>query len=374
MKTGFFNKLLSGLALAGLVFAPVAPAHAESLENEFDKAFVAPAPQPAASASQGPQLQVQRVQPKVQPTAQSTKRTPPAAVRPYISQRSQRAYGSGLNSQVASLADDGNGRIGVAAIDLTSGQTVSVLGDTPFPLASTSKIAIAATFLEGVDQGRFSLDAQYPLMVPVKSARFSGFAAPVRAGALMTGRQLIERALINSDNQATDALLAVVGGPAAVNRWMRTTGIAGFRIDRDIATLVRDDGEYNPAQMIDERDSATPVAMAQLLVGLYEGRWLSASSRGFLMATMEQCRTGRGRLKAQLPGDARIAHKTGTLNNTSSDVGIVRGPNGHVYAVAIYVTGQGGHAGRDAKIASISRAIYDGYVGPGAGVYASAQR
>jgi beta-lactamase class A len=374
MKTGFHNKVLSALALAGALFAPVAPAHAENLETEFDKAFVAPPQQPVVSATQAPYLQASRVQPKVQPTAQTTKRTPPAAVRPYISQRGGRVYNGGLSTQVAALADDSNGRIGVAAIDLTTGQSLSVLGDTPFPLASTSKIAIAATFLEGVDQGRWSLDASYPLMVPVKSARFSGFAAPVRPGALMTGRQLIERALINSDNQATDALLAIVGGPAAVNRWIRATGIAGFRIDRDIATLVRDDGEYNPAQMIDERDSATPMAMAQLLVGLYEGRWLSASSRGFLIGTMERCKTGKRRLPGQLPADARVAHKTGTLNNTASDVGIVRGPNGHVYAVAIYVTGQGGHAGRDAKIAAISRVIYDGYVGPGITTYASAQR
>ena len=186
MKTGFNHKVLSVLALAGALFAPVAPAQAENLETEFDKAFVAPSQQPAVSAAQAPQLQAARVQPKVQPTAQTTKRTPPAAVRPYVSQRGGRVYSGGLNTQVAALADDSNGRIGVAAIDLTTGQSLSVLGDTPFPLASTSKIAIAATFLEGVDQGRWSLDALYPLMVPVKSARFSGFAAPVRPGALMT--------------------------------------------------------------------------------------------------------------------------------------------------------------------------------------------
>jgi beta-lactamase class A len=249
-----------------------------------------------------------------------------------------------------------------------------VLGDTPFPMASTSKIAIAATFLDGVDKGRLSLDASYPLMVPVKSKRFSSVAAPVRPGAMLTGRKLIERALIYSDNQATDALLAAVGGTAAVNRWIRTTGITGFRLDRDIATLVRDDGEYNPAQMIDERDSATPMAMAELLVGLYQGKWLSAASRSFLLATMERCETGKRRLRGQLPEGVRVAHKTGTLNNTASDVGIVRTPDGRVYAVAIYVTGQGGHAGRDAKIATLSRAIYDGYVGPGAGSYASANR
>jgi beta-lactamase class A len=45
----------------------------------------------------------------------------------------------------------------VAAVDLSSGKGVSVMGDQPFPLASTGKVAIVATFLEGVDQGRWRL-------------------------------------------------------------------------------------------------------------------------------------------------------------------------------------------------------------------------
>ncbi|WP_391563557.1 class A beta-lactamase [Novosphingobium sp.] len=366
--------MLTSLALAGAVLAPLAPAHAENLESEFDKAFAERPVQQVATPGQTQQLQTRQVQPRVQPTTQSTKRAPPASVRPYVSTRGQRSYPSAFDVQIANLADDGNGRIGVAAIDLTTGRTVGVLGATPFPLASTSKIAIAAAFLDGVDNGRLSLDASYPLMVPVKSKRFSSVTAPVRPGAMVTGRKLIERALIYSDNQATDALLAAIGGPAAVNRWIRSAGITGFRMDRTIATLVRDDGEYNPAQLIDERDSATPMAMAELLAGIFQGRWLSPASRSFLLATMERCETGKRRLRGQLPEGVRVAHKTGTLNNTASDVGIVRAPDGRVYAVAIYVTGQGGHSGRDAKIAALSRAIYDGYIGPSGGSYASAQR
>jgi beta-lactamase class A len=175
---------------------------------------------------------------------------------------------------------------------------------------------------------------------------------------LGTGRQLIELALINSSNTATDALLAAVGGPAAVNRWIRSAGIEGMRIDRDIATLVRDDGEVDPARNIDLRDSATPLAMAQLLSGLFQGRWLSPRSRAFLLSTMERCETGKRRMRALLPGDARVAHKTGTLNNTASDVGIIQAPDGHAYAVAIYVTGQGGKPGRDARIAAIAQTVY----------------
>ena len=357
MTKGLISRVIASVALAGVLFAPISPAFADSLESEFDRAFVAPAPQRSTQL----QAPLKVAVPKVQPRTESAQRVTASSVRPFIAQPRPTSYATPLDAQVFALADASSGRIGVAAIDLSTGRSVMVLGDTPFPMASTSKIAIAATFLDAVDNGRLSLSGSYPLMVPVKSKRFSSVVAPVRPGTYMTGQQLIERSLIHSDNMATDALLAAVGGPPAVNRWLRATGNTGLHLDRDIATLVRDDGEYDPARMIDSRDSATPRAMAQLLSGIYQGRWLSAGSRGFLLATMEQCVTGKHRMRSQLPGDVVVAHKTGTLSNTSSDVGLIQTGDGRVYAVAIYVTGQGGHAGRDAKIAEITRTLFDGY-------------
>jgi beta-lactamase class A len=360
MKSGLFSRLLSSLALVGTVLTPVSAAYAStSLEAEFDTTLVAPPPKSQARPAVQPSAKAPAL---VQPTTKTpaSQRPQPATVRPFVSYGQPRSFTSGFEAQLHSVAGSGNGRIGVAVIDLTTGKSVSVLGDTPFPMASTSKIAIAATFLDGVDKGRWSLDDQFPLMLPVKSAKYSGTKAPVRAGKMMSGRELIESALIYSSNPATDALLAAVGGPAAVNRWIRSAGIEGMRIDRDIATLVRDDGEVDPARMVDLRDSATPLAMAQLLSGLFQGKWLSARSRAFLLTTMERCETGKRRMRAQLPSEARVAHKTGTLNNTASDVGIIQAPDGHAYAVAIYVTGQGGKAGRDARIASIASTVYYG--------------
>ena len=380
MKTSLFSRVISSVALVTAAFAPLAPAYADSLQTEFDTAFAAGAaplrlPLPAQPAA--PLTLPARVLPKPVPqvqvaVVQPVRATP--AVRPYVAVPVARAYGAGLEPQLYSLANASGGRIGVAAIDLASGRTVSVMGDTPFPMASTSKIAIAATFLDAVERGRLSLGGSYPLMVPVSSRKFSSQIAPVRAGARLSGTALIERALIRSDNQATDALLAAVGGPAAVNRWLRSTGVAGLRLDRDIATLVRDDGEFDPARIIDPRDSATPLGMAQLLSGIYQGRWLSGSSRSFLLSTMERCETGKRRMRSQLPEGTRLAHKTGTLSNTSSDVGLIRAPDGQVYAVVVYVTGQGGHTGRDAKIAQITRAVYDGYQMEAGGYRAAAQR
>jgi beta-lactamase class A len=266
-----------------------------------------------------------------------------------------------FTSRVAALANPRGGRIGVAALDLTTGRGLDILGDQPFPMASTVKIAIVATFLEGVDRGLYSLSNEYPLMMPVPSHKFEGAVAPVRAGPRYPALTLIELALTRSDNHATDALLRAVGGPRAVNAWLRHTGNTGLHIDRDIATLVRDDGAINPAVTIDRRDSATPLAMVQLLAGLYRGQWLSPSSQQVLLGTMSRCITGRHRMRAELPEGATVAHKTGSLSNTSSDVGIITMPDGRAMAVAIYVTGQGSHPARDERIAEIARAIYEGY-------------
>jgi beta-lactamase class A len=320
MKLGIIGRVAAVIALAA---AGVAPAQAQaSFEAAFDSAF-------------GTELRAPR------------DFTPD--------------YSNPLVARLAQLADGSNGRIGIAAIDLSTGEEISILGDQPFPMASTSKIAIAATFLEGVDQGRWSLTSEFPLLIPVASRPFSSAVAPVRPGQYMAARDLIELMITRSSNPATDALLAAVGGPAAVNDWARRAGIQNFNLTRDIATLVRDDGEINPAVQIDIRDSATPRHVARLLAGLYQGKWLSPASRDIIIGAMERCRTGTRRIPALMPAGTVVAHKTGTLNNTASDIGIITTPDGRSIAVAIYVTGQGGKANRDAKIASLARAIYDGY-------------
>lgn len=319
--------LYASLALAGMA----APGHAGTFETDFDQAF--------GTATRAPK------------TFADT-------------------YSTEFERRVASLAGAEQGRIGVAALDLGSGRTLSVLGMQRFPMASTSKVAIAATFLDGVDRGRWSLDSAYPLQIPVASAPFSSTVAPVRNGPSLSARQLIDLMLTRSNNSATDALLRVVGGPSAVNAWVQRAGIRDFRLDRDIATLVRDDGKYNPATYIDERDSATPTAMVNLLAGLHQGRWLSPQSRDVLLGAMERCQTGRHRIRGLLPEAVQVAHKTGTLSNTSSDVGIVQTPDGRTIALAIYVTGQGSKPARDARIAAIAKAIVEGYSAPTEGAAA----
>jgi beta-lactamase class A len=316
------SALVTGLAAALTLVAAPAAAQDDALQSSFDSAFGTEVRQP---------------------------------------QSFEAIYASSFAERIAELANPAQGRIGVAAVDLATGEQIMVLGDQLFPMASTSKIAVAATFLEMVEQGRYSLTSEFPLLLPERSARFSSAKAPVREGQYMPAIDLIEIMITRSSNPATDALLAAVGGPAAVNDWVRRQGIQDFSINRDIATLVRDDGEFNPANHIDKRDAATPRAMAQLLAGLYRGDFLSDESRSVLLGAMSRTVTGKRRIPAHIPLEARVSHKTGSLSNTSSDIGIIECPDGRAIAVAIYVTGQGSKLAREERIAAIARALYDGF-------------
>jgi beta-lactamase class A len=238
----------------------------------------------------------------------------------------------GLEQQLSSLVANKSADVGIAALDLTNGQTISIRGDVPFPMASTVKVAIAALFLSQVDHGMRSLDDT-----------INGQPA----------RKLMAKMLIFSDNRAADILLKDVGGPTAVHDWLRDNGVTGVRVDRTIAQLLSDRRD-----LWDRRDSSTPIAMVDLLKRIYKGELIRPASRNYLLALMSRCETGKNRIKALLPAGAAVEHKTGTLNGLADDVGFITMPDGHRIAVAIFTRGG---SDRPRTIAEAARAINDGF-------------
>ena len=237
-----------------------------------------------------------------------------------------------LEQHLASIVATKSADVGVAALDLNTGETVSIKGNTPFPMASTVKVAIAALYLAQVDHGRRSLDDT-----------INGVSA----------RKLMARMLIHSDNRATDILLADLGGPNAVHDWLQDNGVTGLRVDRTIGQLLK-----SKRDLWDRRDSSTPVAMVDLLRRIYKAELIKPESRNYLLDLMAQCQTGKNRMKALLPWGTPVEHKTGTLDGLTDDVGFITLPDGRRVAVAIFARG-----GRDRPntIAETARAIYDGF-------------
>src|SRR3954451_24937583 len=237
-----------------------------------------------------------------------------------------------LEQQLSSMVSSKSADVGIAALDLNTGETVSIKGNTPFPMASTVKVAVAALYLAQVDHGRRSLDDT-----------INGRSA----------RRLMAPMLIHSDNHATDMLLNDLGGPSAVHDWLQDNGMTGLRVHRNISQLLR-----SKRDLWDRRDSSTPVAMVELLKRIYKAELIKPESRNYLLDLMSRCETGKNRMKALLPSGTPVEHKTGTLDGLTDDVGFITLPDGRRVAVAIFARGG---ADRPRTIAETARAIYDGF-------------
>lgn len=238
-----------------------------------------------------------------------------------------------LERQLRMIEAANPGNVGIAALDLTTGDMVSVGGDDPFPMASTVKVAIAAQYLAQVEHGRRSLDT-----------RIAGRSA----------RSLLEAMIIRSDNYATDLILRDLGGPARVQQWLTQNQVSGLRVDRSIARLLADRRDLR-----DQRDSSTPKAMVSLLQRLDSGKLVRPSSRNYLLSLMARCATGRNRMRALLPFGTPIEHKTGTLNGLTTDVGFITLPDGRRLALALFARHG---SNRPRALAEAARSIYDGFV------------
>lgn len=235
-----------------------------------------------------------------------------------------------LERRLSSLAMENPGDYGFAAYDLRTGATVSYNGHQPFPMASTMKIAVAAAYLAEVDAGRRRLDDMIGTVSAVT---------------------LMDAMITRSDNRATDLLIAALGGPGAVDGWLRVHRLQGIRVDRTIAQLLA-----ARRDLMDIRDSSTPAAMIDLLRLIDSGDALSTSSRALLLDMMRRCATGSNRMRGLLPPGATVEHKTGTLSGYTGDVGFLTFPDGRRIAVVFFARGG---SNRPAVISTAARAIYD---------------
>jgi beta-lactamase class A len=243
--------------------------------------------------------------------------------------------------------------IGVAAVDLQTGQTISVRSKERFPMGSVYKVPIAIEVLR---------TQQLDRVVTIEPKDFSPGWSPLRDGAngkpiVMTIEDLAEWMVQASDNTACDALLRIVT-PRAVTKRMRDLGVPDIRIDRqerEMAADLRKPGGVK-RYATDPRDTTTPDAMLALFTLIAQKReGLSPANHEKLMRWMTETKTGPNRIKAGIP-DAVIAHKTGTMPGTVNDVAIIDGR----YVLAIFTKASTTKDEKaEADIAAIAREVYD---------------
>lgn len=301
-----------------------------------------------------------------------------------------------LDQEVAAIADRARpGVLGVALMNLQSGEFWTFNGDRAFPLGAAVGAPLGAAALSEVDAGRLRLDETLPIGGEDLSPPPSPMADAWPARRAYTVRELLTAAMGGSDNTATDVLMKRIGGPGAVTGWLRLKNIDQVRVDRyereiqpDIAGMAsfRQGWKGEPAftramttvpptvrrgateaYLRDPRDTATPRGYLQFLMGLNEGTLLSEPSTALMLQVMANRGAAEPRLKAGLPAGVGLSHGGGSGRTdlgrapVTNEVAILTLPDKRRYAVAVFLAGSTlGGGERDAVIAEVGRAVTRG--------------
>lgn len=275
--------------------------------------------------------------------------------------RSPRLASNKLRARIKRIAAAARGRVGVAALLIETGETVSINAAGRFPMQSVYKLPIAMAALARVDAGALTLEQQ----VRVEPAEFvhAEQRSPLRdanpGGAQISVGELLRLSVSESDGTASDVLLRLVGGAGEVMDYLRGLGVN--------EVIVRDtEREIGRDRAVQYRNRATPRAAVGLLRALHEERGLSPKSRALLLRLMTETPTGLKRIKGRLPAGTLVAHKTGTSGTSdgvtaaTNDIGIITLPDGRHLALAVFVAdARADQATREDVIARIAHAAWE---------------
>ena len=217
-----------------------------------------------------------------------------------------------MEDQVGAVVRTFRGQIGVAAIDLRSGETIAVDADSRFPTASTIKTAVMIEAWQQAADGRLEMDTT----VTLREADKVGGAGVLRGmhdGLALTVADLIHLMIVLSDNTATNLLIERVG-TARVNERLESYGLKETKLFRPTFR----DGK------------------ADVLPEL-EGKAVNRQASDAMLTTLRR-QQDRAMIPRLLPADDRIqvGNKTGTDEEKQP---LKNGIKGHVRADAAIVTG-----------------------------------
>lgn len=297
-----------------------------------------------------------------------------------------------LESQIAKIAEAAKGKVGVAAVDLDTGNAALLNADEKFPMQSVCKLPISMAVMEQIRLGKAELDEKIGvtkddfvrpgMRSPLRDANPNGGEFPIR--------ELIRLSMVESDGTASDVLMRVGGGAGAIQDYLTQIGIDGVRVVNTEKEIGRDwQTQYanyaTPTQATEllrwlaaagDADSGNDARRPPVSTGNDSDRGSQPSTRDndalteyqLLLKFMADSNPGAKRLKSELPPGTYVAHKTGTsgtqsgITDATNDIGIIRLPNGKRVALAVFVSDSpADEKTREAVIAKIAKAVWDAW-------------
>lgn len=266
-----------------------------------------------------------------------------------------------LQNQIEKIALTAKGKVGVKAEILETGASVSLKSNERFPMQSVYKLPIAMAFAKQIDEGKFTLEQKIKFEKSdfVKPTMRSPIRDKNPNGAELTAEEFMKFAVSESDGTASDVLFKLLGGGAAMSKYLSEIGVTEM-------AAVNSEKEIGSDWETQYKNYSTPESAVQLLRAIHEKRGLSEKSQKLILQMMIETSTGPKRLKGLLPKDAIVAHKTGTsgsrdgITAATNDIGIITLPNGNHLAIAVFVSDSPlDEKIREETIAKIAKAVWD---------------
>lgn len=236
-------------------------------------------------------------------------------------------------SQFKALTNKLSGVYGLYVIDLNSGFSFGINEEEVFDAASLIKLPVMATMYHLSEEGKINLDEKYSLKNSDKtSGAGSLYLKPV--GYLVSYSEILELMGKQSDNTAFVIAKNKVG-------------------KENIERLIGKVGMINTK--FDTRES-TPKDIGIFFLRLWQGKILNEENKNKLLDSLTKT-IFENYLPKGLPGDVRISHKYGTLENIINDAGIVFS-NRHPYIIVVMSKGIV-EKEADLAIPTVSRIVFE---------------
>lgn len=216
-----------------------------------------------------------------------------------------------LRAQLAELLGDKDGTYGVEVLQLDDGDSAGVGESSVFPMASTFKVPMDMYIFSLASRGKADLEERLSYE-PEDYEEGTGVLQDDAFGSTYTVRELMELAITQSDNVATNMLLRHFGR-------------------ENVQAFEKQLGGHEVSQ--DDTNVSTPADMALYVRQLFNAQVIAPEHKDLLLSWMSHT-AFHDRLEAGLPAGVTLAHKIGTLPGVCNDVGIVFAPK-HTYVIAV---------------------------------------
>lgn len=230
-----------------------------------------------------------------------------------------------LRRSIEQVTSGYEGVVGVSVRNLRTGESLSIRGAETFPTASLIKVAVLVALLDEVQKGSIRLDD--PLtMIARDRVGGSGVLQHLHSGLGLTIEDAARLMIIISDNTATNLLLDKVP-MRTVWAKMDSLGLPHTRIHSK--TFLRSTSVAMDSSVKYGLGVTTPDEMVRLFTLLHEGRAVSPRMDSLALGMLRE-NEDWNKLVRWLPDGATAAHKSGDVDQSRNDCGILYGPDAAV--------------------------------------------